>query len=127
MFVFCSFSDVPGAPTGPLTASDLTVESVTLTWRPPKHDGGSPITGYVVEKLDLDKDKSSWVRAARVSANETTTTVQNLTKDHRYNFRVCAENKIGAGETIDLMEPVKPTSGLSKCKLTRILQTFNLL
>jgi hypothetical protein len=46
------FSDKPLPPQGPLDVSDITPETCSLSWRPPLDDGGSPITNYVVEKLD---------------------------------------------------------------------------
>lgn len=45
-------ADKPLPPQGPLDVSDITPETCSLSWRPPLDDGGSPITNYVVEKLD---------------------------------------------------------------------------
>lgn len=36
--------DKPAAPEGPLEVSDVTKDSATLSWNPPKDDGGSEIT-----------------------------------------------------------------------------------
>lgn len=44
--------DKPSPPLGPLDVSDITPETCSISWRPPADDGGSPITNYVVEKLD---------------------------------------------------------------------------
>lgn len=46
------FIDKPSPPQGPLDISDITPETCTLSWKPPLDDGGSPVTNYVVEKLD---------------------------------------------------------------------------
>ena len=40
--------DVPGIPTGPITYDDITGSSVTISWKKPKDDGGSPITGIII-------------------------------------------------------------------------------
>ena len=45
---FFFVSDVPSAPAAP-EVSGVTRTSVTLSWRPPRSDGGSEITGYYVE------------------------------------------------------------------------------
>ena len=42
--------DKPTAPVGPLEVSDLKKDSAKLKWKPPEDDGGSPVTGYVVQK-----------------------------------------------------------------------------
>ena len=57
MFVYINFlynfssssSDKPDAPGVP-ECKATTEDTVTLTWEPPLHDGGRPVTGYVVEK-----------------------------------------------------------------------------
>ncbi len=42
--------DVPGAPTGPLEATDVKADEITLQWKAPTDDGGEPITNYILEK-----------------------------------------------------------------------------
>lgn len=44
--------DRPSPPVGPLDVSDITPDTCTLSWKPPLDDGGSPITNYIVEKMD---------------------------------------------------------------------------
>jgi len=44
--------DKPSPPLGPLDVSDITPETCSLSWRPPHDDGGSPITNYIVERMD---------------------------------------------------------------------------
>ena len=45
----------PGACTGPLKVSDITKNSCTVKWKPPKDDGGSRINHYVVERREMGK------------------------------------------------------------------------
>lgn len=44
--------DKPSPPVGPLDCYDITPDTCTLSWKPPLDDGGSPITNYIVEKMD---------------------------------------------------------------------------
>lgn len=55
--LFPFFYCILGAPKG----IDSTEDSITIQWTRPRHDGGSPITGYVVEKRLLSDDK--WTKA----------------------------------------------------------------
>lgn len=47
-------SDAPLAPEGPLEVSDIHKDGCKLKWKKPKDDGGIPLQGYEVEKMDPD-------------------------------------------------------------------------
>lgn len=53
------FPDKPMPPQGPLEVSDITPETCCLAWKAPLDDGGSPITNYVVEKLETSTGVST--------------------------------------------------------------------
>lgn len=82
--------DPPGCP----QAMIVTRHSVMLRWTPPAYDGGSLITGYVVEKRDLPEGK--WMKASFANVTEFEFTVTGLTEDSKYDFRVIAKNAAGA-------------------------------
>nr|CAD7424747.1 unnamed protein product [Timema monikensis] len=95
--------DKPLPPQGPLEVSDITPETCSLSWRPPLDDGGSPITNYVVEKLDpstgLWVKVSSFVRSCHYD-------VIGLEPNKKYTFRIRAENQYGLSEPLDLDQPI---------------------
>ncbi|KAK7113116.1 hypothetical protein V1264_012463 [Littorina saxatilis] len=100
--------ETPGAPRGPLIAKNEGRDSIVLSWQPPLDDGGTPITAYIIDKLDVQR--GGWMRAARVAGNVTSHTLSGLIKDHDFNFRVYAENKAGVGQPLDLKTPIKAKS-----------------
>ena len=85
--------DEPSAPGRPdITSVDKT--DMGLTWALPESDGGSPITGYTIEK----KEKTGkWTKAIKTTVTETTTTVTGLIEKKEYQFRVAAINLAGTG------------------------------
>lgn len=85
--------DSPGAPEGPLKCSDVSRSGCTVSWKPPKDDGGSDIIGYAVEKMDMDTYR--WVPVGEVKG--TSLPVDNLIEGHDYKFRVSAINRQGQG------------------------------
>ena len=86
----------PGKPKGPLKVSDVTKGGCKLKWEKPEDDGGKPITGYQVEKLD--KTTGRWVPVGRT--NDTEMDVKGLTEGHEYEFRVKAINEEGESEPL---------------------------
>lgn len=44
--------------------------AITVTWSKPRHDGGSPITGYVIEKRLIHEEK--WTKATHAHVPDTT-------------------------------------------------------
>lgn len=57
--------DKPLKPTGPLKAEEVRADHITVSWKKPQDNGGSEITGYIVEKMDMDSGR--WVAAGEVN------------------------------------------------------------
>jgi len=82
----------PSAPV-PLGVTEVRATSCTVTYLPPQWDGYTPVTGYISERRTPGPD-SEWIRV-----NDTTVTdllqytIDNLTPDTEYEFRVAAVNK----------------------------------
>lgn len=112
-YVSCFFMDFdciyflakPSAPESPLEASDITGESLTLKWEPSKKDGGSPITGYVIEMRETWKSKCR--PCGKTQPDDLTFKVAGLKDGDEYFFRVCAENVAGQSEFLEIKKPVK--------------------
>ena len=86
---------VPDAPTNVVGASGATTGSVNLSWTAPAIDGGSPITGYEIQKSPAT-GAPVWTAATTV-ANVTSTTVTGLTWGANYILQVRAINATGPG------------------------------
>jgi hypothetical protein len=75
-------------------------DHITVKWKKPKDDGGSDITGYLLEKMDLDTGR--WIPAGEVGPGEPHTfTFSGLTPKKKYKFRVKATNKEGESEPLE--------------------------
>uniref|UniRef100_A0A3B4AC12 Titin n=1 Tax=Periophthalmus magnuspinnatus TaxID=409849 RepID=A0A3B4AC12_9GOBI len=81
------------APTPPpsIVPTDITKNSVSLAWTRPKHDGGSRITGYVLEAQKKGTDQ--WAHVTTVKTMDFI--VKNLNENEEYIFRVMAVNLSG--------------------------------
>ena len=73
--------------------SKIRKDSCNLTWTAPATDGGTPITGYIIER----RTGSTWI-ALKKQPTGTQFTVERLTEGNKYEFRVIAENKAGQGK-----------------------------
>ncbi|CAF4189098.1 unnamed protein product [Rotaria sp. Silwood2] len=95
----------PLPPTGPLEVSNVSKDRATLSWKPPKDDGGSRVTGYIVERRDTSKGSDAWIPVTQ-ACKETTFTVPSLLDGHEYEFRVMAINENGVSEPLRTSSPV---------------------
>ncbi|KAJ8886794.1 hypothetical protein PR048_013006 [Dryococelus australis] len=90
--------DKPDKPQGPLEVKDVHKEGCKLSWDKPKDDGGLPLTGYVVEKMDTQTGR--WVPAAFVDPSKTEQEITGLEPNKKYHFRVKAVNEEGESEPL---------------------------
>ncbi|KAM6174033.1 LOW QUALITY PROTEIN: immunoglobulin superfamily member 22 [Erethizon dorsatum] len=92
------FAENPMEPRGlasQLEVTDVTEESVTITWDAPAQDGGVPVLGYIVETRK--KGSNMLVPVNRDPIQGTKCTADGLLEDMEYEFRVTAVNKAGPG------------------------------
>ena len=73
----------------------MTKESCQLTWKAPESDGGSPVTGYFVDRAH--KGSSHWLHCNKEPVCDTKYKVTDLIEDTEYIFRIVVVNKIGEG------------------------------
>lgn len=95
-------ADRPLPPEGPLDVSEVTRESVVLSWKPPKDDGGCPIKHYLVEKMDASR--ATWMEAGE--ATGLSFKVTRLIHHKKYQFRVIAVNEIGDSDPLETTDGV---------------------
>lgn len=91
----------PSKPEGPLEVEDVHKDGCTLHWKKPLDDGGEPLEGYLVEKLD--PDTGSWVPVGKSLVPDMR--VDNLIPGKAYQFRVKALNKEGESEPLETLLP----------------------
>ena len=88
---------VPPAKPGSLTASEISHDSVTLTWDDPQDD---TINGYIILRRDKDIHEEGTFEAveANTGTAETTYTDTSVQPERRYVYRIKAINAYGESE-----------------------------
>uniref|UniRef100_A0A8C9Z8D1 Titin n=1 Tax=Sander lucioperca TaxID=283035 RepID=A0A8C9Z8D1_SANLU len=105
-----------------LGVTDVTKESVSLAWAKPEHDGGSRITGYLVEALEKGQEK--WVKCGVTKFIHLT--VSGLRENAEYFFRVRAENHAGFSDIKEMITPVVVKDQLGKLQI-RLIRFNNVI
>ncbi len=113
-------SEPPSTPGGPLVVSEVLKHSMVIAWQPPHSDGGSPITGYIIESRD-SQSLTGWSRVDRVRPHIYSYTVTHLVQGHRYLFRVIAENAVGRSMPLETRVATEASSPYSKCSTSLYL------
>ncbi|XP_034764439.2 myomesin-3-like [Acipenser ruthenus] len=111
VFVRDAAAAVMGAPGSPLDVecSDINKDYVFLTWKPPSADGGSPVVGYFIDRLDIGSGQ--WVQCNDAPHKLCRFPVVGLREGGIYQFRVRAVNKAGVGrpskktEAVTMVDP----------------------
>uniref|UniRef100_A0A7E4VU92 non-specific serine/threonine protein kinase n=1 Tax=Panagrellus redivivus TaxID=6233 RepID=A0A7E4VU92_PANRE len=97
--------DRPSPPEGPLDADEITPESCHLSWKPPRDDGGSPITNYIIERQHVKGGSEGWEKVSSF-VRATDFHVGGLHENERYRFRVIAENQYGVSDPLEIADPI---------------------
>ena len=105
------FTVTPGQPGTP-EVNASTKSSMVVVWNKPGVDGGSPVTGYYLERRD--KKSLRWIKVLKDPINDITQKVFHLTEGNEYQYRVCATNKAGEGPFSDVSDYYKAAEPVGK-------------
>ena len=94
----------PGTP-GNVSGRAQGMDNIVLTWTAPTNDGGTPITGYRIERSTVPAGPLVVIADTSTSAT-TYTDNNNLMQGARYVYRVRATNAIGTGAFSTFSEPI---------------------
>lgn len=86
---------IPGPPGRP-TVFDASRDGMTIAWHEPDEDGGSAVTGYIIERKEVRSDR--WVRANKNPVTMTRYRSTGLIEGLEYEHRVIAINARGIGK-----------------------------
>jgi peptidoglycan hydrolase-like protein with peptidoglycan-binding domain len=122
--IVVSLATPPTSPTNPSSLYTGTGNGTfTMTWTAPATDGGSPITGYIVEYQATPT--SPWATIATSTATQTV--ISGLVGGQYYDFRVSAVNAVGTSlpSTILNTAPASVSSGGGSYSYTAPTTTTN--
>ncbi len=95
-------------PSAPQDLSVICEEpgKIILSWKPPTNDGGSPVTGYILQVAPAGSKDFSDI--SKVESKSLNYEVNELEEGKEYSFRIKAENVAGTSEKpCQLNKPVK--------------------
>ncbi|XP_029681534.1 myosin-binding protein C, slow-type isoform X5 [Takifugu rubripes] len=98
--------DPPESPLVPVVGGDW----CSMTWDPPKYDGGSPILGYFIERKK--KQSSRWMRLNFDLIKETLFEPKKMIEGVPYEVRIFAVNAIGVSK------PSEPSKAFTPLAVT---------
>ncbi|XP_056296813.1 roundabout homolog 2-like isoform X2 [Pseudoliparis swirei] len=102
------FIQLPGPPQKPLV-TEVTKNTVTLTWQSNPHEGGAAVTSYIIEAFSQSVG-STWQTVADQVKQERHTVVE-LFPNTVYLFIVRAVNSYGLSDPSPISEPVRTQDG----------------
>eukprot|EP00066_Takifugu_rubripes_P026633 XP_011615899.1 PREDICTED: immunoglobulin-like and fibronectin type III domain-containing protein 1 [Takifugu rubripes] len=91
--------DRPSPPEAPVETVETTSSIIVIKWKPPKDDGGSAVTNYIIEHQQVGQ--SLWKKLGSMSAENTSFRDRNVTHGKKYNYRIYAENPEGLSDALE--------------------------
>lgn len=113
----------PAAPGAPFVSS-VTKDHMTIEWKPPSNNGGSPIIGYHLERKE--KNSILWTKLNKLLITDTRLRTNGLEEGIEYECKVYAENIAGispsskVSESVVARDPCDPLELLKQLLLQEI-------
>uniref|UniRef100_A0A3P9GXL2 Titin n=1 Tax=Oryzias latipes TaxID=8090 RepID=A0A3P9GXL2_ORYLA len=94
----------PGPPCNPRVL-DTTKSSITVAWNKPSYDGGSDISGYIVETCmpcEKEEEEEWTIVTPKNGLLATSFTIIDLKENQEYKINISAMNSEGLGEAVSV-------------------------
>ncbi|XP_016374569.1 immunoglobulin-like and fibronectin type III domain-containing protein 1 isoform X2 [Sinocyclocheilus rhinocerous] len=89
--------DRPTPPQGPVQIVESSLSAIEFKWRPPKDDGGCPVTNYNLERQQLGRN--TWTKIGDIPGQPTYRDT-NIDRGRKYCYRIRAKNLEGFSEVL---------------------------
>ncbi|KAM7381759.1 hypothetical protein PAMA_012552 [Pampus argenteus] len=109
--LFVKIVDVPDPPES-VKCTSVGEDCATITWEPPKFDGGVPVKGYLMERKK--KGSSRWTKLNFDVYESTTYEAKRMIEGVLYEMRVFAVNSIGMSQPSLNSKPFMPIAPTSE-------------
>ncbi|XP_063072215.1 immunoglobulin-like and fibronectin type III domain-containing protein 1 isoform X3 [Engraulis encrasicolus] len=90
--------DKPGPPEGPVDIIDSSSNLIELQWKPPKDNGNSPVTNYIIERQQVGQPM--WKKLGDNAANKLIYRDRNVAHGKNYIYRIYAQNAMGISDAL---------------------------
>uniref|UniRef100_UPI0037E99726 immunoglobulin-like and fibronectin type III domain-containing protein 1 n=1 Tax=Semicossyphus pulcher TaxID=241346 RepID=UPI0037E99726 len=88
--------DKPTPPQGPVDIMESAVTSVEYKWKPPKDNGGCPVTNYIIERQQVGRNK--WSNLGEIPGSNPSYKDSDVNPGRRYCYRIRAKNAEGISD-----------------------------
>lgn len=92
---------------------DVTHEGMTLTWLAPEDNGGSSVSGYIIERKEARSDR--WLRINKNYVTMTRYRSSGLIEGLEYEHRITAVNSRGSGKPSESSAVAVAMDPIGKC------------
>ena len=93
----------------------VTRKLMMLNWSDPDDDGGSDVTGFIIERKDAKMH--TWRQPIETPSSKCE--IVGIVEGQDYMFRVVAKNKFGCGPPVDL-GPIKAIDPQGKANASKV-------
>ncbi|KAL0978793.1 hypothetical protein UPYG_G00175290 [Umbra pygmaea] len=90
--------DRPTPPLGPVEIIEASSSALEFKWRPPKDEGGCPVTNYILERQQLGRN--SWVKLGKIPG-EAKYRDTDIDHGRKYCYHISAVNEQGVSEMME--------------------------
>ncbi|KAL4658667.1 immunoglobulin-like and fibronectin type III domain-containing protein 1 isoform X1 [Arapaima gigas] len=91
--------DKPTPPQGPLEVLESSAHCIEFKWRPPKDNGGAPVTNYNLERQQVGRN--TWKKIGNVPGNPPVYKDNDVDHGKRYCYRIRAISSEGVSEVLE--------------------------